>query len=59
MAIDSRSVARPGPSVSAAGDVARAGALQVLYDLNHVSGADADDAARAWLDWMLSPGPVI
>jgi len=41
------------------GDVERAGALQVLYDLNHASGADADDAARAWLDWMLSPGPVI
>ena len=41
------------------GNVARVGSLQVLYDLNHASGADADDAARAWLDWMLSPGPVI
>jgi hypothetical protein len=41
------------------GDVERAGALQVLYDLNHASGPDADDAARTWLDWMLLPGPVI
>ena len=41
------------------GDVARAGALQVLYDLNHGSGADADDAARAWLDWMLSTDAVV
>lgn len=41
------------------GGVARAGALQVLYDLNHASGPDANDAARAWLDWMLSTDVVV
>jgi len=41
------------------GDVERAGALQVLYDLNHASGPDADDAAQAWLDWMLSTDAVV
>jgi uncharacterized protein (UPF0264 family) len=41
------------------GNVARVGALQVLYDLRHASGPDAGDAAIAWLDWMLSPGPVV
>ena len=29
------------------GNVARAGALQVIYDLSHASGPDADDAAQA------------
>lgn len=41
------------------GNVARVNALQVLYDLNHASGPDADGAARAWLDWMLSTDPVM
>jgi hypothetical protein len=41
------------------GNVARAGALQVLHDLKHASGPDADDAAQAWLDWMLSADPVV
>ena len=40
------------------GNVTRTDALQVLYDLNHASGPDAHDAARAWLDWMLSADPV-
>jgi hypothetical protein len=41
------------------GNVSRAGSLQVLYDLKHASGPDADDAAQAWLDWMLSADPVV
>ncbi len=41
------------------GNVARAGALQVLYDLTNAGGPDAADARQAWLDWMLSPGPVV
>jgi hypothetical protein len=45
--------------VTGYGNVALAGALQVLYDLNHASGPDADDAARAWLDWMLSTDAVV
>jgi hypothetical protein len=40
------------------GDAARAGALQILYDLKHASGPDAGDAAQAWLNWMLSTDPV-
>lgn len=39
---------------SGVGDMARASALQVLYDLKHSHGADADEAAQAWLDWMLA-----
>jgi hypothetical protein len=41
------------------GNVARAGALQVLYDLARAGGPDAADARQAWLTWMLSPGPVV
>ena len=41
------------------GNVARVGALQVLYDLSHASGPDAGDAAHAWLDWMLLTDPVV
>jgi hypothetical protein len=41
------------------GNVARAGALQVLYDLTNASGPDAADARQAWLDWMLALDPVV
>ena len=34
------------------GDIARAGALQVLWDLNWGTGPDAQEAAEAWLRWM-------
>lgn len=39
------------------GNVVRADSLQVLYDLNHASGPNAHEAARAWLEWMLSTDP--
>ena len=35
------------------GDISRASALQVLWDLRHASGPDTTEAAQAWLDWML------
>ena len=41
------------------GNVARAGALQVLYDLSPASGPDAGDGAHAWLDWMLLTDTVV
>jgi hypothetical protein len=41
------------------GNVARAGALQVLYDLTRAGGPDAGEARQAWLDWMLSSGAVV
>jgi hypothetical protein len=41
------------------GAVVRAGALQVLYDLDHADGPDHSDASQAWLDWMLVlAGPI-
>ena len=41
------------------GNVARAGALQVLYDLSNAAGPDAADARQAWLNWMLVLDPVV
>lgn len=39
------------------GDVARASALQVLFDLVQSPGSDAAEAADRWRSWMLN-GPV-
>lgn len=36
------------------GDVARASALQVLFDLTHSPGSDAAEAAGMWRSWMLN-----
>ncbi|HEY2043047.1 MAG TPA: hypothetical protein VGH11_10260 [Jatrophihabitans sp.] len=41
------------------GDVARANAFQVLYDLSRSPGPDADEAMEAWRTWMVQPGPVL
>jgi hypothetical protein len=40
--------------IEGVGDISRASALQVLWDLRHASGPDSADAARAWLEWMLN-----
>lgn len=40
------------------GDVARANAFQVLYDLRHSPGADAAEALDAWRAWMIKSGAV-
>lgn len=45
--------------LSGHGTVARAGALQVLYDLTYAGGPDADDARQAWLDWMLTREEIV
>jgi hypothetical protein len=45
--------------LSDSGEVARAGALQVLYDLMGATGADAADAADVWRAWMLSTSPIV
>ncbi|RHW24042.1 hypothetical protein D0Z08_26185 [Nocardioides immobilis] len=41
------------------GDVARANAFQVLYDLSRSPGPDADEALKAWRDWMVESGQVL
>lgn len=43
--------------VKGLGDIARASALQVLYDLTHAPGSDATEAADMWRRWMLN-GPA-
>jgi hypothetical protein len=41
------------------GDVARANAFQVLFDLARSPGPDADEALEAWRTWMVQPGPLL
>ncbi len=41
------------------GDVARANAFQVLYDLSRSPGPDAGEALQAWRTWMIESGPVL
>lgn len=41
------------------GDVARANAFQVLYDLSRSPGADAGEALEAWRTWMIEAGAVL
>lgn len=41
------------------GDVARANALQVLYDLSRSPGPDADEALKAWRTWMIESSAVL
>lgn len=41
------------------GDVARANAFQVLYDLSRSLGPDAGEALDAWRTWMIESGPVL
>ena len=40
------------------GDVARASALHVLWDLHRSDGPDRSEAVAAWRQWMLSGGPI-
>lgn len=40
------------------GDVARANAFQVLYDLSRSPGPDVDEALEAWRTWMVASGSV-
>jgi hypothetical protein len=41
------------------GDVARANAFQVLYDLSRSPGPDAGEALEAWRTWMIESGTVL
>jgi hypothetical protein len=41
------------------GDVARANAFQVLYDLARAPGPDAGEALEAWRTWMIESGAVL
>lgn len=41
------------------GDVARANAFQVLYDLSRTPGPDAGEAQEAWHTWMVQSGAVL
>lgn len=41
------------------GDVARANAFQVLYDLSRGLGPDAGEAVEAWRTWMVESGAVL
>jgi hypothetical protein len=41
------------------GDVARANAFQVLYDLSRSPGPDVDEALKAWRTWMVESGSVL
>ncbi len=41
------------------GDVARANAFQVLYDLSRSPGPDAGEALEAWRTWMIESGAVL
>jgi len=41
------------------GDIARANAFQVLYDLSRSPGPDADEALEAWRGWMVESGRVL
>jgi hypothetical protein len=42
--------------IDGVGDLPRAGSLQVLWDLRHGVGPDANEAAAAWSEWMLKDG---
>ena len=41
------------------GDIGRANAFQVLYDLSRSPGPDADEALEAWRTWMIKSGAVL
>ncbi len=41
------------------GNVARANAFQVLYDLSRSPGPDVDEALEAWRTWMVASGSVL
>ncbi|WP_375479686.1 MarR family transcriptional regulator [uncultured Jatrophihabitans sp.] len=41
------------------GDIARANAFQVLYDLSRSPGPDADEALDAWRTWMIESDAVL
>ena len=41
------------------GDVARANAFQVLYDLSRSPGPDAGEALEAWRTWMIESGAAL
>ena len=41
------------------GDVARANAFQVLYDLSRSPGPDAGEALEAWRAWMIESGALL
>jgi hypothetical protein len=41
------------------GDIARANAFQVLYDLSRSPGPDAGEALQAWRTWMIESGAVL
>lgn len=41
------------------GEVARANAFQVLYDLSRSPGPDAGEALDAWRTWMIESGSVL
>ena len=41
------------------GEVARANAFQVLYDLSLSPGPDADEALEAWRAWMVESGDAL
>lgn len=41
------------------GDVARANAFQVLYDLSRSPGPDADEALEAWRTWLIESDAVL
>jgi hypothetical protein len=41
------------------GDVARANAFQVLYDLSRSPGPDAGETLEAWRTWMIESGAAL
>lgn len=41
------------------GDIARANAFQVLYDVSRSPGPDAGEALEAWRTWMIESGAVL
>lgn len=41
------------------GDVARANAFQVFYDLSRSRAPDAREALEAWRTWMIESGAVL
>jgi hypothetical protein len=45
--------------VDGIGEMARAGALQVLWDLLGSPGPDAQEAAEGWRNWMLADAAII
>lgn len=45
--------------MSGHGDIARANAFQVLYDVSRSPGPDAGEALEAWRTWMIESGAVL